>query len=313
MKETTIGKRIILWGCGDGGKYAYEHLKDKFHIEAFGDGSNSKIGTEYLGMQVLSARQVIEKYSDAIILNTIMSVTYSSIEQELRAFGIKNDIYQYTDFLEENSIQDRRNECAEFHDNCMEKYYKNAENLNALKIFWDDESPFRKLFNCMDITNIVELACGRGRHVPQYIDRTDSVVLVDIVEKNIEFCKNRFQNYSKIEYYVNSGCDLKAIEDESTIAIFSYDAMVHFESIDIYYYLKDTYRILKHGGMALFHHSNNDKDYTATFLSGECGRNYMNMSLFAHFATRAGLSVVEQVEYPWNEQVTDGITLLRKE
>ena len=78
-------------------------------------------------------------------------------------------------------------------------------------------------------------------------------------------------------------------------------------------YLKETYRILKRGGMALFHHSNNNRDYKATFLSGECGRNYMSMGMFAHFADRAGLSVVEQVEFPWNDQVTDGITLLRKE
>ena len=65
--------------------------------------------------------------------------------------------------------------------------------------------------------------------------------------------------------------------------------------------------------MALFHHSNNNKDYKATFLSGECGRNYMSMDMFAHFADRAGLSVVEQMEFPWNDRVTDGITLLRKE
>ncbi len=39
----------------------------------------------------------------------------------------------------------------------------------------------------------------------------------------------------------------------------------------------------------------------------------MRMDRFAHFADRAGLSVVEQMEFPWNDRVTDGITLLRKE
>lgn len=210
-------------------------------------------------------------------------------------------------------MQARRNECAEFHDSCMEKYYETAEDMQKIDIFWGDETPFKRMFDCLDITKVVELACGRGRHVPQYMDGAETIVLVDILEKNIEFCKNRFQNVSKIKYYVNSGCDLNDVADESITAIFSYDAMVHFESIDIYYYLKETYRILKRGGMALFHHSNNNRDYKATFLSGECGRNYMSMGMFAHFADRAGLSVVEQVEFPWNDQVTDGITLLRKE
>jgi len=37
----------------------------------------------------------------------------------------------------------------------------------------------------------------------------------------------------------------------------------------------------------------------------------MSMDLFAHFADRAGMEVVEQYTYPWGD-VEDGITLLRK-
>ena len=172
---------------------------------------------------------------------------------------------------------------------------------------FSDGSLFKRLFDRMDISNVVELACGRGRHVPQYLNKAKSVVLVDILEKNIDFCKERFRENEKVEYYVNSGCDLKELKDNSATAIFSYDAMVHFESIDVYHYLQETNRVLMPGGMALYHHSNNDKDYKTTFLSGECGRNYMSMGMFAHFADRAGLSVVEQVEFPWNDQVTVSI------
>lgn len=306
-------RKVILWGCGDGGAYAYEQLKDKLNIEAFGDSNPIKEGTEYFGKPVLSAEKIIATFQDAVILNTVMSVSHERMTVELRNKGINNEIYQYTDFLEINSVEDRRNECAEFHINCMESYFKNAENNKDLEVFWGDKSPFKSLFDRLNISNVVELACGRGRHVPQYMDKAKSIVLVDILEKNIDFCRERFKSIDKIDYYVNSGCDLRRLKDNSATAIFSYDAMVHFESIDVYHYLQETNRVLKHGGMALYHHSNNDKDYKATFLSGECGRNYMSMGLFAHFADRAGLKVIEQVEYQWNKSIVDGITLLQKE
>lgn len=43
--------------------------------------------------------------------------------------------------------------------------------------------------------------------------------------------------------------------------------MVHFEMINIYRYLKDIFRVLKPGGMALIHHSNNLDDYKASFTN----------------------------------------------
>lgn len=313
MNKIVEDRKVILWGCGDGGKYAYEHLKNKFNIVAFGDNNSRKIGTKYEGKSIISVEKIISEYNDAVILNTVMSVPHECIKNELIKNGIENDIYHYTDFFEKNSVEDRRNECAEFHINCMESYFENAENSDNLDIFWSDGSPFKRLFDRMDISNVVELACGRGRHVPQYVDKTKSIVLVDILEKNIDFCKERFKENDKVKYYVNSGCDLRELNDNSATAIFSYDAMVHFESIDVYHYLQETNRVLKSGGMALYHHSNNDKDYKATFLSGECGRNYMSMGMFAHFADRAGLKVIEQIEYPWNSNVIDGITLLQKE
>ena len=115
----------------------------------------------------------------------------------------------------------------------------------------------------------------------------------------------------RIVHYVNSGSNFEKLADNTYTAIFSYDSMVHFESIDIYHYLLDTERILKKGGMALYHHSNNHSDYKTSFITGEMGRNYMSMDLFAHFADRCGLEVLEQQVIKWGN-VEDGITLLRK-
>ena len=138
MNRIPEDRKVILWGCGDGGKYAYEHLKSQYNIVAFGDNDSLKVGTEYEGKSILSVEQINSDYRDAVILNTVMSVPHERIKNELKKRGVENDIYQYTDFLEKNSVEDRRNECAEFHINCMESYFENAENSNNLNIFWSD-------------------------------------------------------------------------------------------------------------------------------------------------------------------------------
>ena len=87
--------------------------------------------------------------------------------------------------------------------------------------------------------------------------------------------------------------------------------MVHFELIDIYSYLLETKRILETGGMALFHHSNNTKNYKINFATGRYGRNYMSAELFAYLAHRAGLEVMEQHLVNWGEcKDLDCITLV---
>lgn len=75
----------------------------------------------------------------------------------------------------------------------------------------------------------------------------------------------------------------------------------------------ETKRILRKGGKALFHHSNNTDRYDVTFSSGRHGRNYMSKQLFAHLADRAGLRVVEQHVIDWaGEKELDCVTLVEK-
>lgn len=87
--------------------------------------------------------------------------------------------------------------------------------------------------------------------------------------------------------------------------------MVHFEMWDVFTYLKETKRILKKGGLALFHHSNNTESYKVTFATGTAGRNYMSKELFAYLCNRAGLSVVEQEVINFISPQLDCITLVR--
>lgn len=178
------------------------------------------------------------------------------------------------------------------------EYYEQAE--QSLSPFWDKDSIFYKHFSTLDVSNVVELACGHGRHVPQYINKSNSVSLVDVNVENIDFCKNRFIEYSdKINYYVNQGNDFSEIKDNLITAVFSYDAMVHFDILAIGNYLKESYRILVPGGKCLFHHSNYTKSPLNFYQHNPHWRNFMSADIFANIATIAGLKIISQDIIGW--------------
>lgn len=133
------------------------------------------------------------------------------------------------------------------------------------------------------------------------------------MSKNIAFCQERFREQSNITFYQNDGYTLSELADSTYTALFSYDAMVHFEMLDIYEYLVDIYRVLVIGGKVLLHHSNNDKNYKASFNNTKHGRSFMNKDIFAYLAYRVGFEVVEQKIIDWDgHRGIDCITLLEK-
>ena len=192
-------------------------------------------------------------------------------------------------------------------------YYELAE--KSLWPFWSEGPPFIRMFNTLDLTNVVELACGHGRHAA-YIREHYSfghMVLVDINQPNIDVCRRRFSGDNRFAYLVNSGADLVPLSSAGYSAVFCYDAMVHFEYDDVFAYLNEIHRILVPNGRALLHHSNNDKNPGAHYSDNPHWRNFMSSALFAHVAMRSGFLVVEQQLVDWGEAPElDCVTLLAK-
>lgn len=176
-------------------------------------------------------------------------------------------------------------------------YYEWAE--SAVNQFWGPEKIFTKRFKELDLANVVELACGHGRHVPNYYEKAGKITLVDVNQENIDFCKRRFGQSGKISFITNYGSDLNAIPDGTATAIFSYDAMVHFELSDVASYLKESWRALAPGGKILFHHSNNDANPGSEWTDNPHGRNFMSVRIFAHLASRAGFAIISQDILDW--------------
>lgn len=311
-------KKLILYGAGKRGRKVAELLNTKgILIEGFLD--SNKIGDtvecEEIGksFKVFSWENISENKSDYQVIITIADYNESlNVRKTLDDI----EIISIEDVLADSSyniIENNRQYIADYHDTVMDDYYQEAESENILSIFWDKSSSFYEMFSELNLDNVIELACGHGRHLEQYKQAAGKITLVDIVAKNILYCKKRFSDENKIAYYVNNGHDLSDLESGAYSALFVYDAMVHFEMIDIFEYLKETERVLKAGGRALFHHSNNTEDYKVTFSTGTSGRNYMSAQLFAYLANRAGLKIIKQKIIDWGQvKNLDCLTLVEK-
>ena len=317
-----MNRTIIIYGAGRHGRAIASLLinKEQGCVEAFVDQSLEKIGTKIQGIPVLSIDEGVKHYKEDGLW--IVCIFKEELRKEvvckLRNLGC--DVREYTDreFWNALGFEDQdeldRNICSVIHESSMEEYFEEAEHEEKIAIFWGKDTVFYKEFQKLDLTNVVELACGRGRHVPMYKEQAGHITLVDILEKNIEFCRKRFMKEGdKISYYCNNGYDLKELPSDTFTSLFTYDAMVHFELVDVYRYIHETFRILRKGGLALFHHSNNGKDYKASFIASKSGRNFNSKELFAHIAYRAGFEIVNQTVIDWNgEKGLDCLTLVRK-
>jgi ubiquinone/menaquinone biosynthesis C-methylase UbiE len=191
-------------------------------------------------------------------------------------------------------------------------YYDEAE--RTIGAFWSPTSVFASLFKNLDLTLVAELACGHGRHAAQIQQHyaVGAIVLIDINASNLEFCRKRFAGDRRFAYVLTSGSTVP-LADGSLSALFSYDAMVHFEFDDVLSYIRDTARVLRPGGRALLHHSNNDKQPGHSCHESTHWRNFMSAGVVAHVAQRAGLVVVSQKILDWADaRQIDCVTLLQR-
>ena len=316
--ETQINEKIIIFGTGEEAKRIILFLKYiGMDDSVLGFCDNNVEGDSLLyGKSVFTPMEYFGKgYS--FVIGVRRADYYSQIKNLMDSSGEKyyRNIKEWLLSGKMNSVEYERHYCAFFHMESMEDYYTVAELDENMDIFWGDKSPFYKFFKQLDLNNVIELACGRGRHVKKYINDAEEITLVDILKKNIEYCRERYKDSKKIIYYRNNGFNLEKLASDAYTALFSYDAMVHFEMFDVYEYLNDIYRVLKIGGMALLHHSNYCSDYMASFENSQNNhaRSFMSKELLAYLAYKAKFEVVDQLIIDWGGiKNLDCISLIRK-
>jgi SAM-dependent methyltransferase len=125
----------------------------------------------------------------------------------------------------------------------------NTENL------WNG-SLLPRIKDYLPAPRILEIAPGFGR-ITQYLkDWCDKLILVDLTQKCIDACRERFAKETIIEYQTNDGKSLPCIADRNIDFAFSFDSLVHVEIDVIEGYLGELARTLSANGVAFLHHSN---------------------------------------------------------
>lgn len=289
--------KIVLYGAGRRGRNVYEFLKEQGYendIYGFCDKNAENI-CEIAGKKVWLPENLQEKD-----IKYCITIADSKEKEKIKQIiGEERciEVSDLADLFQVDKVKFNRDFCAFYHIEGMDGYFEQAE--KQIYVFWNTNSEFYQMFQKLDISRVIELACGHGRHVEYYFNRAEEITLVDILQKNIDICKQRFGNHEKVKFYKNNGYDLKELNSNYYTALFSYDAIVHFELIDIYSYLKDIYRVLAKGGRALIHHSNYHMDYKADFCNAPASRNFMSKECFAYLAHRAGFTILEQKVIDW--------------
>jgi SAM-dependent methyltransferase len=136
---------------------------------------------------------------------------------------------------------------------------------------------------------ILEIGPGGGRWSEVLQPRAERLVLVDVTERALELCRERFRDAANVEYVLTEGATLPNVADRSIDFVWSFDAFVHIAPLDIASYLSELARVLRPGGRAVIHHS-------GRFERGPGWRSPMTAALVARLADERRLTVREQLD-----------------
>lgn len=115
---------------------------------------------------------------------------------------------------------------------------------------------FPRVHAFLPARTILEIAPGFGRWTQFLKDCCDRLILVDLSEKCIQACRQRFKDCSHISYYVNDGESLAMVPDHAIDFVFSFDSLVHVEEQVMSAYVFHLAAKLATDGVAFIHHSN---------------------------------------------------------
>jgi len=158
---------------------------------------------------------------------------------------------------------------------------------------------------------ILEIGPGFGRWTDFLRGFGDHVILVDLSDRCIESCRQRFAGDTRITYLINDGASLAEVADASVDFIFSFDSLVHAEADAIEAYLVQAARKLKRGGAGFIHHSNLGAFVGRTgrvpwFITRQHWRGAsMSADLFEQECRRAGLRCRSQELINWLGRAMD--------
>lgn len=190
--------------------------------------------------------------------------------------------------------------------------------------------------NLTPAATVLEIGPGHGRWTRFMAGRVGRLVLVDISQNCLDFCRRALAPMA-VETHLSSGATLPPDLTGAVDFIWSYDAFVHVDRREAGLYLKEMARVLVPGGRAVIHHPNRrhatlwlgflrrlGKRGAALYRRISMGpprdddgwRANVSGQLFAGLAAAAGLKVESQLAW-WRDgfgvpRYNDRITILSK-
>jgi SAM-dependent methyltransferase len=163
---------------------------------------------------------------------------------------------------------------------------------------------------------VLEIGPGAARWSASLQPRARRLILVDVSERSLALCRERFAAMPNVDYLLSSGNDLRGVAGASIDAIWSFDVFVHVSPLDQAAYLAEIARVLTPGGVAVIHHA--DGRNLGIFPSRNGWRSPMSRNLFATLAGQHGLTLETQID-SWGPDrrydlgaYHDAITVCRK-
>jgi ubiquinone/menaquinone biosynthesis C-methylase UbiE len=135
-------------------------------------------------------------------------------------------------------------------------------------------------------SSIVEIGPGAGRFSEVLADRAERLVLVDVTDEALRRSRERLGGRPGLEYVRTDGPSLPGVESGSFDVVWSFEAFVHMQPVDVAAYMGELARVLRPGGRAVIHHAGG-RDRSGW-------RAPMTAELFARLASERGLQVESQ-------------------
>lgn len=165
---------------------------------------------------------------------------------------------------------------------------------------------FPRIRSFLPTKQILEIAPGYGR-ITQYLHKfCNKLIIVDLTEKCIIACRNRFKDVPNISYFINDGKSLDMIPNNSIDFVFSWDSLVHAEKEVLESYLKELSNKLTPDGVGFIHHSNLAiyKDAMTGLITVENKHwrgSSMSAVLFEKYCEEVGLQCICQEVINWGD------------
>jgi len=166
---------------------------------------------------------------------------------------------------------------------------------------------FPRILSFVPHESILEIAPGYGRFTFYLKDLCQHLAIVDLTERCIEACKQRFASSPNISYYLNDGKSLAMIPDHSIDFAFSFDSLVHAEADVIEAYIDQLATKLRPNAIGFIHHSNigtlrDSETGMLPFVNVHWRAESMTAETFAAYCGKAGLQCISQEIVNWDGQ-----------